>query len=129
VVKKTLPPAPPTSSERLRRWVKQLPSNRPAGLRFEGVADGGTTLVVSFRLPETDWESLLTGTELEIAREVLSGLSNADIARKRGTAVRTIANQVASVYRKLRVRSRLELSLLALAGRHAVEAKGGALKD
>jgi DNA-binding CsgD family transcriptional regulator len=128
VAKKTSPPAPPTPSERLRRWVKQLPSNRPTGLRFEGVEDGGNTLIVSFRLPETNWESLLTGTELQIAREVLAGLSNADIGRKRGTAVRTIANQVASIYRKLRVRSRLELSLLALAGRHAVETKG-ALKD
>jgi DNA-binding NarL/FixJ family response regulator len=54
---------------------------------------------------------------------VLSGLSNADIAGRRGTAVRTIANQVASIYRKLQVRSRLELSLFALAGRHTFDAK------
>jgi DNA-binding NarL/FixJ family response regulator len=87
------------------------------------VEDDGSTLVVSFRVPSTNWQSLLTGTEQEIAREVLSGLSNAEIARKRGTAVRTIANQVASIYRKLQVRSRLELSLLTLAGRHALRTK------
>jgi DNA-binding NarL/FixJ family response regulator len=100
-----------------------LAAHRPAGLRFEGIEDDGSTLVVSFLVPTTDWETLLTATELEIARDVLSGHSNAEIARRRGTAVRTIANQVASIYRKLHVRSRLELSLLALAGRHATEAK------
>lgn len=123
MAKKTLPPPAPSSSERLRRWVKQLPTHRPAGLRLEEAQDGGSTLVVSFRVETTDWQSLLTSTELEIAHDVLSGFSNAEIARRRGTAVRTIANQVASIYRKLRVRSRLELSLLALAGRHAVDTK------
>lgn len=121
--KKTLPPADGANAERLRRLVKQLPAHRPAGLRFEGAEDDGRTLVLSFRIPATDWPSQLTSTEAEIARDVLAGLSNAEIARRRGTAVRTIANQVASIYRKLRVRSRLELSLLALAGRHAAEAR------
>lgn len=122
--KKTLPPLPEAATaERLRRLVKQLPAHRPAGLRVERAEDDGRTLVLSFRIPAADWPSLLTGTEAEIAHDVLAGLSNAEIARRRGTAVRTIANQVASIYRKLRVRSRLELSLLALAGRHAVEAK------
>jgi DNA-binding CsgD family transcriptional regulator len=89
----------------------------------EGALDDGSTLVVSFRVSEPNWQTLLTNTEAEIAREVLAGLSNAEIARKRGTAVRTIANQVASIYRKLRVRSRLELSLYALAGQHPFESK------
>jgi DNA-binding NarL/FixJ family response regulator len=122
VARKTIPPSDGASAERLRRLVKQLPGHRPAGLRFEGAEDDGRTLVLSFSIPSTDWPSLLTGTEFEIAHDVLAGLTNAEIARRRGTAVRTIANQVASIYRKLRVRSRLELSLLALAGRHAIDA-------
>jgi DNA-binding NarL/FixJ family response regulator len=90
---------------------------RPRGLRLEESAEHGT-LVVSFPVPGAAFQGLLTGTETAIAQDILAGLSNADIARGRGTAVRTIANQVASIYRKLRVRSRLELSLLAVAGRH-----------
>ena len=109
----TAPPA-----DRLRRWIREKPFRRPSGLRVEASLDDGNTLVVSFRVPEPNWQTLLTRTEAEIAREVLSGLSNAQIAHKRGTAVRTIANQVASIYRKLKVRSRLELSLYALAGQH-----------
>lgn len=40
----------------------------------------------------------------------LSGLSNAEVAKKRGTAVRTVANQLQSLFRKLGVNSRAELS-------------------
>ncbi len=39
----------------------------------------------------------------------LRGASNQDIARTRGVSVRTVANQLAAVYRKLGVRSRAEL--------------------
>ena len=90
---------------------------RPQGLRLEAPHDE-STLVVSFPVPPPDFHELLSSTETAIARDILAGLSNADIARRRGKAVRTIANQVASIYRKLEVRSRLELSLYALAGRH-----------
>jgi DNA-binding NarL/FixJ family response regulator len=82
--------------------------------------------LLSIRQPETDWRAPLSSTEADVAHEILFGLSNAEIAEKRGTAVRTIANQVASIYRKLRVRSRLELSLYALAGRHAFERRSRA---
>lgn len=113
-------PQPP-STDRLRNWVREGAFQSPAGLRLEGAAEAGGKLVVSFKLPDTDWREVLTPTEAEIAREVLAGLSNAEIARKRGTALRTIANQVASIYRKLQVRSRLELSLYALAGNNTFE--------
>jgi len=110
-------------ADRLRRWINERPFRRPAGLRVEGSLDDGNTLVVSFRVSEPNWQTLLTGTETAIARDILAGLSNAEIARKRGTAVRTIANQVASIFRKLKVRSRLELSLYALAGQHPSESR------
>ena len=94
---------------------------KPPGLRVESALHEGDKLVVSFRITTADWEKRLTRTEVEVARQVLAGLSNADIALRRDTAVRTIANQVASIYRKLHVRSRLELSLYTLAGQHALE--------
>ena len=54
----------------------------------------------------------LTEAEREVARLVVAGLSNEAIARRRNVSLRTIANQVSSIYRKLAIRSRRELSAL-----------------
>lgn len=51
----------------------------------------------------------LTQAEKEVAHGIIEGHSNLDIARKRGTHERTIANQVQSLFRKLGVHSRAEL--------------------
>ena len=51
----------------------------------------------------------LTAAERDIAAGLLAGESNAHIARRRGTSVRTVANQVASLFRKANVQSRAEL--------------------
>lgn len=59
----------------------------------------------------------LTIAEKDVAARVLEGFSNRDIARMRGTSVRTIANQVASIFRKLKVTARVELSQALLRGR------------
>ena len=55
-------------------------------------------------LPES-----LSHAEGEVARMVYDGLSNVEIATERGTASRTVANQLASIYRKLDVDTRDEL--------------------
>jgi DNA-binding CsgD family transcriptional regulator len=52
----------------------------------------------------------LTESEYEVALLALRGSSNRDIAARRGTSVRTVANQLRSVYRKLRIRSRAGLA-------------------
>jgi DNA-binding NarL/FixJ family response regulator len=59
----------------------------------------------------------LTRAETDVVRGVASGLSNAAIACARGTSARTIANQVASAFRKLGVASRLEFHALCTLGR------------
>ncbi|MGM0556733.1 MAG: helix-turn-helix transcriptional regulator [Myxococcota bacterium] len=51
----------------------------------------------------------LSDAEGEVATLVYEGLSNRDIADRRGTAPRTVANQLASIYRKLGVDSREDL--------------------
>lgn len=56
----------------------------------------------------------LTKAERDVAALVLEGLSNQAIARARGTSVRTIANQVAAVFRKLKVTARVELGRAVL---------------
>jgi DNA-binding CsgD family transcriptional regulator len=55
----------------------------------------------------------LTPAEGEIARMLAAGFSNAEIGRCRGTSVRTIANQIASIFDKLGVRSRFALCAVA----------------
>jgi DNA-binding CsgD family transcriptional regulator len=51
----------------------------------------------------------LTAAERDVVQRVVDGRSNAEIARARGTAVSTVANQLASIFRKLGVGSRFEL--------------------
>lgn len=66
---------------------------------------------------ERDEPEPITQSETEVMKLMLEGLSNAEIARSRGRAVRTVANQVASLFRKLGVNSRSELMSL-FADRH-----------
>jgi DNA-binding CsgD family transcriptional regulator len=72
----------------------------------------------------------LSPAEGEVARLAVAGYGNEEIARARGRAVRTVANQLASVYRKLGVGSRVELAagLLGLARRSGHGSKGGAAR-
>ncbi|MCA9641207.1 MAG: LuxR family transcriptional regulator [Polyangiaceae bacterium] len=51
----------------------------------------------------------LTESEADVYQALLSGASNAQIARKRGTSPNTVANQVAAIFSKLGVSSRQEL--------------------
>ena len=53
----------------------------------------------------------LTDAKAHVAELVLRGASGAEIARARGVSPRTIANQLASIYRKLGVCTRAELVL------------------
>ena len=65
--------------------------------------DGVDLAILSFpaSVPLTDAEHAIGGA-------LLAGMKNGEIARERGTTLRTVANQVASLYRKLGVQSRSE---------------------
>lgn len=52
----------------------------------------------------------LTEAERAVALDALAGHSNQAIAERRGSKMRTVANQLAAVYRKLGVSSRAELA-------------------
>jgi len=60
-----------------------------------------------------DLDPSLTVAERQVVVHVLSGRSNAAIARARQTSSRTVANQLAAIYRKLGVSSRWELAVRA----------------
>jgi DNA-binding CsgD family transcriptional regulator len=53
--------------------------------------------------------SSLTAAERQVTRMIIEGLSNAEIAARRQTSVRTVANQLRSIYAKLAVGSRRQL--------------------
>lgn len=77
---------------------------------------GDRYMVVSTELPDLATLEELTPAERDVVAAVLRGRNNAEIAAERGCAYRTVANQLASVYRKLGVSSRHELLARLVAG-------------
>jgi DNA-binding CsgD family transcriptional regulator len=67
----------------------------------------GDVIVISADTPVFPTE--LSDSERAVARALIAGSSNAEIARVRGTSVKTVANQLYAMYRKLGVSTREEL--------------------
>lgn len=83
----------------------------PPGTRVRELEIGGETLlVISFPIRRADLGTRLTDAEADVARLAIEGLSNAEIAKRRGTSLRTVANQMASILGKLGMQSRRELA-------------------
>jgi DNA-binding NarL/FixJ family response regulator len=72
--------------------------------------------LVVVRLPDAEPLSAFRPSERAVAEAIVDGLSNAEIARTRGTSQRTVANQVASLFQQLEVQSRAELVRRVLGG-------------
>ena len=94
----------------------------PPGLRvYRTVVDGSEyAVLVMPQEPEATSSptiDVLTSAERDVVAMVIDGLPNEAIAAKRGTRIRTVANQLQSIYRKLGVGSRLELTVWARAHR------------
>ena len=100
---------PSRSTERARAASEGGPSPLRAT-----VFDCGPDTFAILSLPATaaPLPAALSDAEKEICGWILAGLSNGEVARRRGTAVRTVANQVASILRKLGARSRSELPMV-----------------
>ncbi len=79
-----------------------LPCPVPRGATWDGRR-------LAFPLPPAEVPGSLSEAEREVLRGLLNGLSQAEIGRLRRTSVRTVANQAASVYRKLNVSGRRQL--------------------
>lgn len=65
--------------------------------------------VVSWSRPDTAIARILSPAECSVVRLVIEGLSHAEIASRRRTSMRTVANQLASAFRRLNVSGRLQL--------------------
>lgn len=86
--------------------TRRLPPEPPAQLIAYEIEPGKVLFV--HPLPKHTIPGL-TATEEEVLTLVLDGWDNASIAAARKTAARTVANQVASIFRKVGVSSRAEL--------------------
>jgi DNA-binding NarL/FixJ family response regulator len=70
----------------------------------------GPHLVISFPVSPLIPMEIFTQGERIVASLVAAGFSNAEIAKRRGTSIRTVANQVASLLRKANVGSRFQIA-------------------
>ena len=80
-------------------------------LRTAELGDPALVMVDGAARCSTMWAQL-TPSERAVVRRALEGASNSDIARERGRAERTIANQLATAYARFGVRGRAELAAL-----------------
>ncbi|HKY63372.1 MAG TPA: helix-turn-helix transcriptional regulator [bacterium] len=88
--------APRIPPQDLNAYVVRLGKKSYVLLRYSGVPEEGPVR--------------LTPAERRVALALLQGLSNREIGDLRGSSPRTVANQIASIYRKMGVRSRAELA-------------------
>ncbi len=82
---------------------------QPSGLVVEVVDEDLAIFTWDVGRPDATIETPLTAAERDVLARIASGASNAAIARARKASVRTVANQVASLLRKLGAASRYEL--------------------
>lgn len=72
-------------------------------------SDGRELRVVSTPRPDLSLAAVLPPAELAVIRWLIEGFPYKEIAARRGTSTRTIANQITAVFRRLRVSGRNEL--------------------
>jgi DNA-binding NarL/FixJ family response regulator len=72
-------------------------------------AIGATSFTVSVVRPDLELRSRLSGAEYQVVRLLVEGYAYAAMAERRAGSVRTVANQIASAFRKLKVSGRSSL--------------------
>src|SRR3984957_2518005 len=97
----------------LRSRVELVEFFAPQGLRAQmaeiSVGRNDTLLIGSIpRLEEAKLKEL-SSSQRQVLMSLIAGSTNRDIAMRRATSARTVANQVQAIFRKYKVRSRGEL--------------------
>jgi DNA-binding NarL/FixJ family response regulator len=93
----------------LAELARVLHSRMP--LVFGDIPVGGEVLLaLGYEESTAATLDALTSAERGVARALMDGLSHREIALERGVSARTIASQAASIYRKLAVSGRRELT-------------------
>jgi DNA-binding NarL/FixJ family response regulator len=102
----------------------------PPGTIFHELEDDlGTYVVISLPPPLTALLGRCTPAERDVLPDLIAGRSNSEIARRRRRSVRTVANQVASLLRRLGAGSRRELAALVAGHGRGKEGYGGSGSD
>jgi DNA-binding NarL/FixJ family response regulator len=92
-------------------------TSSPRGVETGTVtADSLGWTVLRIARPDVALEHYLTPCELAVGRLLLEGLAHAAIARRLAKRERTVSNQIAAIFRKLRVSGRLELVMALVRG-------------
>lgn len=81
--------------------------------RCDAVRDDARWMI-SVTLPGETFSDRISSAELEVVQLSIQGVSHLDVARARGTSIRTVANQLASAFTKLHVSGRGEVRALAI---------------
>jgi DNA-binding NarL/FixJ family response regulator len=92
----------------------------------------GGLMVIGIPRPDRSLEPLLPRAELDVVRHLVEGDCYEKISSDRGTSSRTIANQIAAVFRRLKVSGRSELlqQLFAFGAASAdVDVPGGTVQQ
>lgn len=102
----------------LEAWRALLEAEKGrAGRALLAEVSFGEETLLSLRTPippRPELEVRLSSAETDVAWMVCDGMSNRDIAFQRGTAERTVANQVASIFSKLGVSRRFDVAQFLL---------------
>jgi DNA-binding CsgD family transcriptional regulator len=92
------------------------PFPEPVPVETPGEATGRAAAGVAQDEPCGQWAGVLTERELDVARLVVQGRTNRQVAANLYVSVRTVEVHLGRIFRKLGVRSRTELAVLALRG-------------
>jgi DNA-binding NarL/FixJ family response regulator len=77
---------------------------------FSSLSDGAVEWrIISVPRPEQPLRRLLPPAELAVIGSLVEGLSYEEIAQRRGTSTRTVANQITAVFRRMRVSGRNQM--------------------
>ncbi len=110
-----------TGTVERRASLEAAPLATPPGLEARTFLIGLDEYVeFSYPLRQPVLPPALTRAETEVATLALRGLSNREIAQARGASERSVANQLAAIFRKLGVGSRSELAVRCAAAGESV---------
>lgn len=79
------------------------------GLETWALRDGKECRIVSVSRPDLSLATRLPPSEYAVTRLLVEGRSHAEIAKQRKKSLRTVANQLASAFHRLRISGRAEL--------------------
>jgi DNA-binding CsgD family transcriptional regulator len=96
------------------------------GTRVEQLGEHENELLVVSERPELRLSRRLSKSEIDVVCLLVEGRSYADISARRATSTRTVANQIANVYKKLRISGRQQLlGLLATSSLASLDSSPG----